>query len=361
MAVTPLNAQHKELGAKMTDFGGWEMPVEYTGIISEHQAVRERAGLFDVSHMGEFLVKGEDAGEFLDYLLTNKISDLASGKAVYSPMCYFDGGIVDDLLIYKLAKDKYFLVVNAANTKKDFDWITEQGQDFSGQVVIEDHSQNYALLALQGPRAEKILSQLTDYNLKKMSAFSCTEMEIASIEALVSRTGYTGEDGFEIYLKPDKSVELWQKLLTAGEAEGLKPAGLGARDTLRLEKCLCLYGNEISKDTNPLEAGLGWTVKFAKEDFIGKESLQEIKEAGLKRRLVGFIVKGRGIARHDYPILNEAEEEIGFVTSGSYSPSLEENIGLGYLKEGYWQPGQKINIKVRSRIIAAEVVEIPFI
>lgn len=361
MKKTPLNSVHHEMGAKMTDFGGWEMPVEYSGIIEEHKTVRRDAGLFDVSHMGEIAVRGRDAGSFIDYLVTNRVSTAAEGKVTYSPMCYPEGGIVDDLLVYKIQADEYFLVVNASNTDKDFAWISEQAAEYSGEVKVENQSQDYALLALQGPRSEEILSQLTSVSLDDIPAFNSSNIEVDGVNMLVSRTGYTGEDGFELYFAPGKAEQIWQSLLKAGERAGLKPAGLGARDTLRLEKCLCLYGNDISKDTNPLEAGLGWTVKFDKEDFVGKAALKRVKEAGASRKLVGFILQERGIARHNYPILSEEEEEIGYVTSGSYSPSLEENIGLGYVESSQAKPGQKIKIKIRSRLVAAEVVETPFI
>jgi len=361
MKKTPLNSVHHDLGAKMTDFGGWEMPVEYSGIIDEHNTVREKAGLFDVSHMGEIAVSGKDSSSFIDYLITNRVSTAPAGKVVYSPMCYPEGGIVDDLLVYKIEEDRYFLVVNASNTEKDFDWITERAAEFSGEVEAEDLSRDYALLALQGPRSEEILSQLTSAGLDDMPAFSFSKIEVDGLNMLVSRTGYTGEDGFELYFDPGEAERIWQSLLKAGEEAGLKPAGLGARDTLRLEKCLCLYGNDISRDTNPLEAGLGWTVKFDKEDFVGKEVLERIKEAGLSRKLVGFILKDRGIARHNYPILSTGEEEIGHVTSGSYSPSLKENIGLGYVESAHARPGEEIKIKIRSRLVAAGVVETPFI
>ncbi len=361
MKKTPLNSVHHDLGAKMTDFGGWEMPVEYSGIIDEHNTVREKAGLFDVSHMGEIAVSGKDSSSFIDYLITNRVSTAPAGKVVYSPMCYLEGGIVDDLLVYKIEEDRYFLVVNASNTEKDFDWISERAAEVSGDVEVENLSRDYALLALQGPRSEEILSQLTSTGLDDIPAFSFKKIEVDSLNMLVSRTGYTGEDGFELYFDPGEAERIWQSLLKAGEEAGLKPAGLGARDTLRLEKCLCLYGNDISRETNPLEAGLGWTVKFDKEDFVGKEALERIKEAGLSRKLVGFILKERGIARHNYPILSIGEEEIGHVTSGSYSPSLEENIGLGYVETAHASPGEEIKIKIRSRLVAAEVVETPFI
>ncbi len=361
MEKTPLNSVHHEMGAKMTDFGGWEMPVEYSGIIDEHKTVRRDAGLFDVSHMGEIVVRGQEAGSFIDYLVTNRVSTVPQGKVVYSPMCYPEGGIVDDLLIYKIQDDQYFLVVNASNTEKDFAWISEQAAKFSGEVEVKNHSRNYALLALQGPRSEEILSQLTPASLDDIPAFNFSNIEVDGIDMLVSRTGYTGEDGFELYFAPEKAEKIWQSLLKAGERAGLKPAGLGARDTLRLEKCLCLYGNDISKETNPLEAGLGWTVKFDKDDFVGKDALERVKEAGPPRKLVGFILQDRGIARHNYPILSSQEEEIGHVTSGSYSPSLEENIGLGYVESSQAQPGQIIKIKIRSRLVSAEVVETPFI
>ncbi len=354
---TPLNDIHKDMEAKMTNFGGWEMPVEYEGIIAEHRNVRENCGLFDISHMGEIMISGTGAEEFSDYLLTNNVAGMEIGKVIYSPMCYEDGGVVDDLMIYRLEKNKFMLVVNAANTEKDFEWIEKQAPE---DVKIENATQKYGLIALQGPKAEEVLQQETEYTLSELQPFHHTRAEVAGTNMIFSRTGYTGEDGFELYLPIENLQEVWQKLLDAGEEAEIMPIGLGARDTLRLEKTLCLYGHELDEDINPLQANLGWTVKFQQGDFIGKKALLAYKDNGYERELSGFIIKGRGIARQGYNIV-KAGELIGEVTSGSYSPTLDENIGLGYIDRNYAEIGNEIEIEIRRRKITAEIVETPFV
>ncbi len=333
------------------------MPVQYSGIIEEHRAVRERCGLFDVSHMGEIVIKGEKALEMVQKIITNNAARLADGQILYSPMCYSDGGIVDDLLVYRIGAGNYLLVVNAANTEKDWDWIKKNR---IGNIEMENVSADYAQLALQGPNSLDLLAELTDVDLENMKYYWFSTGEVAGVEALVSRTGYTGELGYEIYVDPDGVKDIWDELMARGEKYGLEPVGLGARDTLRLEKGMCLYGNDITKDTHPLEAGLGWTVDFNKKDFIGKEALLKAKEEGYNKKLIGFKVLGRGIPRHGYKI--EADGNIiGEVTSGSFSPTLEENIGMGYVHKDYSETGKIINIKVRKRNVEAEVVKMPFV
>mgnify|MGYP006283233395 CR=1 FL=1 len=357
MKKTPLNQIHKELGAKMTNFGGWEMPVEYTGIIEEHKAVRNQAGLFDVSHMGEILISGENAAKSLQKIITNDLQKLEPGRIIYTPICKPDGGIIDDLLVYCLKEDSYLLVVNASNIEKDYKWIKENLLD---KTEAENLSDKYAMLALQGPESKKILTQLTDIDLNSLDYYRFREAKVAGVEMIISRTGYTGELGYELYFQPDSAEKIWDELLEAGTDFGLQPCGLGARDTLRLEKMYALYGNDIDEKTNPYEAGLSWTVAVNKGDFIGREKLVEIEENCCQRKLSPFKITGRGMARHGYDIF-AGEVKIGEVTSGSYSPTLEQGIGLAYLKSEYTEPGTEIEIKVRRRKIKAEVVKGPFV
>lgn len=356
MKKTELNQLHHNHGAKMIDFGGWEMPVQYTGIIDEHQAVRNNCGLFDVSHMGEIEITGSGASSYVNQLVTNQV-DVEVGKVVYSPMCYENGGIIDDLLVYRIKKDHYLLVVNASNKEKDFEWVSEKAPD---NVNVKDVSDNYCLLALQGPKSEEVLNSLVDFDLKQIKPFRLTNREVDGREMIISRTGYTGEDGFELYLNPSDTEATWNSIMESGEKHGIMPAGLGCRNTLRLEAALCLYGNDINEETNPLEAGLSWTVKLDKENFYGKQALLEIKDAGIKRKLVGFILKDRGIARHGYEI-QVGDKKAGFVTSGSFSPTLDENIGMGYLQKEFVETGKEISIMIRKREVKAKVVELPFI
>ncbi len=357
MKKTPLYDRHLKLGAKMIEFGGWMMPVQYEGILEEHEGVRNAAGLFDVSHMGEILIRGHEALQFIQKLVTNDISKAAAGQAVYSPMCNPEGGVVDDLLIYRLGEQEFLLVVNAANTEKDYRWITEHKE---AGVHIEDVSYQYSLLALQGPKAESILKKLTDEPLEEIRYYRFRpDVEINGIKTLVSRSGYTGEDGFEIYVSPDKVEKLWDDLLEAGKEEGLKPAGLGARDTLRFEAALPLYGHELSEEISPLEAGLGRFVKLNKGEFIGRSALAAQDVQGVKRKLVGFEMTDRGIPRHGYDIYADGDK-IGFVTTGSYSPTLRKNIGLGLVKAGYSETGTEIQVAVRNKNLKAVVVKTPF-
>jgi len=357
MKKTPLYDNHLALNGKMIEFGGWLLPVEYTGILEEHRQVREAAGLFDVSHMGEILVRGRDAGAFLQELLTNDLSKAPDSKVIYSPMCYENGGVVDDLLVYKYADDHYLLVVNAANTDKDFAWIKDH---LSGHVEAVNVSDAWAQLAIQGPNAEKILQEVTDFPLSDIRFYSfIPEVTVCGVQAMVSRTGYTGEDGFELYIPADKAPKVWESLLELGRALGLVPVGLGARDTLRFEAALPLYGHELSAEITPLEAGLGAFVKLDKDSFIGKDALLNQHNQGLKRRLAGFEMVGRGIPRSGYDIADNGSR-IGFVTSGSYSPSLGKNLGLAMMDSRYCQPGIEFDVIIRNKAVRAKVIEIPF-
>jgi aminomethyltransferase len=357
MNKTPLNQIHKDMGAKMTNFGGWEMPVEYTGIIEEHKAVRNQCGLFDVSHMGEILISGENAAKSLQKIITNDLQKLEPGKIIYTPICKPDGGIIDDLLVYCLQEDQYLMVVNASNIEKDFKWINNHLLE---KTKADNLSNKYAMLALQGPESKKILTQLTDIDLNSLDYYRFRQAKAAGIEMIISRTGYTGELGYELYFEPEAAVKIWDQLMEAGSDFGLKACGLGARDTLRLEKAYPLYGNDIDETTNPYQAGLSWTVAINKGDFIGREKLIEIEKNCCQQKLSSFKITGRGMARHGYEVYAE-QEKIGEVTSGSYSPTLEESIGLAYLKNEYTEPGTEIEIKVRKRMVKAEVLKGPFV
>ncbi|NLW02356.1 MAG: glycine cleavage system aminomethyltransferase GcvT [Clostridiaceae bacterium] len=357
MKKTPLYEKHLDFNAKMTDFGGWLLPLEYTGIIEEHKQVRNAAGLFDVSHMGEVIIRGKNAGAFLQQLLTNDMSKAADGRVIYSPMCCDNGGVVDDLLVYRFSDDYYLLVTNAANTDKDFEWIREH---LTGGAEAVNVSDSWAQLAIQGPCAESILQQAADYPLRDIRFFAFVpEVNICGVPAMVSRTGYTGEDGFEVYIPRDKAPVVWEGLLELGRDKGLVPAGLGARDTLRLEAALPLYGHELSPDITPLEAGLGAFVKLNKDSFIGKEALLRQHTQGLERKLTGFVMTGRGIPRSGYDMV-DGENRIGFVTSGSYSPSLGQNIGMAMADIGYSQPGTEVDVIIRNKPVRARTVELPF-
>ncbi|OGD22931.1 MAG: glycine cleavage system protein T [Candidatus Aminicenantes bacterium RBG_16_63_16] len=348
---------HKALGARMIDFFGWEMPVEYGGLIHEHLAVRTRAGLFDVSHMGEIIVQGRDALAFVQHLTPNDASRLAINQVQYSALITPQGTFVDDMLVYRLAGDRFFLVVNAANADKDFAWIVGHQAGFS--VELDNASDSYSQLALQGPAAEKILQPLTDIPLAGMKFFWSGAGKVAGLECLVSRTGYTGEDGFEIYTtSPDPRV-LWDEIMARGKGEGLLPIGLGARDTLRLEAKLMLYGNDIDETTTVLEADLRWIVKFNKGGFLGKEALERQLAEGIRRKLCGFELVDRGIPRPHYPVY-AGGEAVGPVTSGTFSPFLKRSIGLTYLPVGLAAEGTEIEIGIREKRARAKVVPTPF-
>ncbi|WP_342472593.1 glycine cleavage system aminomethyltransferase GcvT [Metasolibacillus sp. FSL H7-0170] len=355
---TPLFDAYAQYGGKTIDFGGWELPVQFSSIKDEHDAVRNRAGLFDVSHMGEIFVEGNDALAFLQKILSNDISKIAIGGAQYSAMCYESGGVVDDLLTYRLSENNYLLCVNAANIEKDFEWML---QHVEGDVTIVNRSSEFAQIALQGPLAEEVLQTLTATDLKEIKYFKFQEnVEIAGHKVLVSRSGYTGEDGFELYGTPEAIIAQWHKILEAGKEQGVVPAGLGARDTLRFEAGLPLYGQELSKDISPLEAGIGFAIKLQKEPkFIGQEALIAQKEAGLTRKSVGLEMVGKGIPRHGYKVFKDGVE-IGEVTTGTQSPLTKRNIGVALLNTAFTEVGTEIEIEVRGKLVPAVIVATPF-
>lgn len=353
---TPLFDCYAKYGGKTIDFGGWELPVQFSSIKEEHEAVRNRAGLFDVSHMGEIFVEGSGAKAYLQKLLSNDISKIAIGSAQYNVMCYDNGGVVDDLLTYHLDDNRYLLCVNAANIDKDFEWMLSQK---FGDVTITNKSNDYAQIALQGPLAEEVLQTLTSENLNNIKYFKFKEnIDIYGHSVLVSRSGYTGEDGFEIYGTPEAITHLWDKILEAGKEKGVIPAGLGARDTLRFEACLPLYGQELSAEITPLEAGIGFAVKL-NTDFIGRDALAAQKEAGLKRKLVGIEMIGKGIPRHGYKVW-KGEQQIGEVTTGTQSPMTKRNIGLALMDASLAAIGTEVEIEIRGKFIPAAIVETPF-
>ena len=354
---TPLYHQHVALGARLVEFGGWEMPVQYGSIIDEHRAVRTHAGLFDVSHMGEFRVEGSDALAFLQHLVPNDVSRLVINQALYTQLCLPGGGTIDDLIIYRLEENRYMLVVNAANIDKDFTWVEEQAKAFHVQVT--NQSSVTALLALQGPEAQSILQPLTGVDLSTIRYYHCVPGLVDGINCIISRTGYTGEDGFELYCASIDASTLWNDLLVAGKDHGLLPAGLGARDTLRLEASYCLYGHELDEQTNPLEASLGWTVKLNKDEFIGHDALLRVKEEGLKRKLIGIEMVERGVCRGGYAIY-EDDQPIGIITSGAPSPTLNKNIGMGYVEASHAIVGKPVYIDIRGKRTAAQIVALPF-
>jgi len=352
---TPFNDFHRALGAKMVDFAGFEMPVRYTGDVREHLCVRTAAGLFDISHMGEFHIAGPGALEFLNRAVTNDVAAAAVGQAVYSPMCREDGGIVDDLLVYRMA-DRFMVVVNASNTAKDFAWLDALRP---AGVTLEDRSDVTALLAVQGPRAADVLRGLVPEAALELGFYRFLEGEVAGVPAVISRTGYTGEDGFELYFANDGAARVWQAIMAAGAPHGLEPVGLGARDTLRLEMGYMLYGNDIDDSTTPLEAGLGWTVKMKKGDFVGREALARQKERGVPRRLVGFTLEGRRVPRHGM-VIECAGRAVGRVTSGTFSPSLDRPIGMGYVEPAHAELGAALDIVAGPSRLPARVVARPF-
>jgi len=356
LRVTPLNSVHRALLAKMVDFGGWDMPVQYSGVIGEHQAVRSAVGIFDVSHMGEIEIRGPEAAALADFATTNHASKLAAGQAHYSGLLYDHGGFVDDILVHKVAGDRFFLCVNAANQEKDFEHIRAINR-FNAQV--EFAGDRYAQIAIQGPKALATLQKLTATDLAAIRYYWFADGLVCGIPARIARTGYTGEDGFEVYIAPPAAERIWSGAMNAGVEFGIKPCGLGARNTLRLESAMALYGHEIDASISPLEAGLGWIVKFDKGDFMGRAALLRQKEAGIRRKLIGFEMRGRGIAREGYEVAVDGVPA-GWVTSGSPSPTLNRNIGLCYLPVERAQPGQTIQVTVRNRPVEAVTVQTPF-
>ncbi|NLF95564.1 MAG: glycine cleavage system aminomethyltransferase GcvT [Candidatus Riflebacteria bacterium] len=356
MNKTPLCAVHEKLGARMIDFSGWYMPVQYTSIIEEHNAVREAAGLFDLFHMGEFWLTGPDALKNVQKIVTQDAEALSDRQIAYTPMCRPDGSIVDDLLVYRWNAYKFLLVVNASNIEKDYNWIKSQ---LEGDVKFDNQSNNTGLIAIQGPQAEAILQKLTRQRLKPIKFYWFTSGKVLDVECIISRTGYTGEEGFELYYPAEHSEKLWNALMEAGKEAGIKPIGLGARDTLRLEARLMLYGNDISDNTTPIEANLNWTVKFNKGAFTGSDVLKKQKEQGVSKTLVGFELGKGPAARHGYPIVKDGKT-VGEVTSGTMAPTLKKNIGLGYVPPALSAIGTVLDIEIRGKNYPATVIETPF-
>lgn len=358
MKLTKFNQVHKKLGAKMVEFAGFEMPIQYTSIIAEHKAVRNSVGVFDVSHMGEVFVTGKEAEKFVQYITINDASKLFPGRVQYSAMCYPDGGIVDDLLVYKFSDEKFLLVINASNIDKDFKWMNESNKF---DVELSNQSDDYSLLAVQGPNSLKTIQKLTDKKID-FEYYHFAQMNIAGIDLIISRTGYTGELGFELYFKGSvKDAEnLWNKIFEAGEEFNIKPVGLASRDSLRLEMGFCLYGNDIDQTTNPLEAGLGWITKLNKPEFIGQQSLLKIKETGVTRKLVAMTSDQKTFPRHGYNISYNGNN-IGHITSGTVSPVTEKPIALGYIEKDFAGIGTIVNFMIRDKKIPAEIVKLPFV
>lgn len=354
---TPLYESQKRLNAKFVDFHGWEMPIWFSSIIDEHNTVRNSVGVFDVSHMGEILVEGKDAEKFVDYILTNSVSKLKEGQIVYSPMCLNNGGIVDDLLAYKFSIDKYLLVVNASNIDKDYDWIISNSKKFN--VNIKNISNSYSQIAFQGPKSQELLQQIVDIDLSEISFYEFKHANISKIKCLISRTGYTGEDGFEIYLPPENAKDIYEKLIEISKSVDGKPCGLGCRDTLRFEATYMLYGNDIDENTNPLEAGLKWTIDFDK-DFIGKEKIETIKNDGLNRFLRAIEILEKKPVRPGYKILNNNNEEIGYITSAAKSPTTGKNLALGYIIKEYSKIKNEITIDAKGKKLKAIIIKKPF-
>jgi aminomethyltransferase len=352
---TPLYDVHVQSGARMVEFAGWDMPVQYSGLLDEHEAVRTRAGLFDVSHMGEVVFRGPKALEALNRIFTNDLTKVADGQAQYGCLCREDGGIVDDVVVYRRSAEDLLVCVNAGNRQKDFEWL----RDHAGGAQVANESDDWAQIALQGPRAQAILQPLTAADLSKLKAFRFTEGKVTGVPCTIARTGYTGEDGFELFCRSSDGVRLWKALVEAGKPEGLVPAGLGARDTLRLEVAYRLYGSDMDDATTPLEAGLGWVVKFDKGDFIGRDAMLRQKERGLPRKLVGFVLTDPGIARHGFDVLHDGEKA-GIVTSGTRSPTLKTSIGLAFVPPSLAAEGSTFAVDVRGRPASAQVVKTPF-
>ncbi|QPJ63785.1 MAG: glycine cleavage system aminomethyltransferase GcvT [Candidatus Nitronauta litoralis] len=359
LKTTPLLDLHRELGGKIVPFAGWSMPIQFAGVMEEHRCVREKVGLFDVSHMGEIEVTGPGSLDYLQYLVTNDVSTLVDGSILYSVMCYENGGVVDDLLVHRHSQDHYFLCVNASNTDKDFEWATGQSNGFD--VEVKNISQQTSQLALQGPRALEVLKSLTDEKIETIAYYHFLRGQVGGIDCIISRTGYTGEDGFELYLPAESATALARHLLEAGAPHGIQPIGLGARDTLRLEMGYALYGQEINSDIHPLEARLGWVVKLDKEnEFCGKTALVKARAEGIQRRLVGLKMSARGVPRSHYKILKEGVP-VGEVTSGTFSPTLNTGIAMGFVPAGQSKSGEKFEIEIRGQGVSAEVVPLPFV
>jgi aminomethyltransferase len=355
---TALIDVHRALGARLIEFGGWLMPVQYTSILDEHRAVRERAGLFDLSHMGELFVEGDDAGDALAAALITDPRTLAVGRAHYSMIVAPDGGVIDDLIVYRLGQQRFLVVANASNAPVVSEELGRRLGDW--RAVLDDRSLATSLVAIQGPRAAAILAPLTDVDLAGLRYYAIAEGQVARIPALLARTGYTGEDGFEVFVEWARGPEIWQALATAGKADDVIACGLGARDTLRLEAGMPLYGNELDRQTNPFDAGLGRVVKLEKPgDFVGRDALARVAREGASKRLVGMVITGRGIARHGYPV-DAADHRTGIVTSGTHSPTLGKPIAMAYVAPGDGEPGTILNVEIREQPVSAEVVPLPF-
>ncbi len=352
---TALYDVHKSLGAKIVNFAGYWMPIQYAGIMQEHKRVRSTVGLFDISHMGEFIVRGDGAFDYLQKLTINDVSNLSVNQAHYTAMCYDDGGIVDDLLLYRL-ENYYLMVVNAANIEKDWQWARKH---LLSNVSIENKSDETSLLALQGPKSQKVLQKITSLDLNTIKYYWFTRTVVAGVEMILSRTGYTGEPGFELMFPRDDSKKVWDAVMQAGREYDIEPIGLGARDTLRLEMKMCLYGHDIDQTTNPLEAGLGWITKLDKGDFIGRDALLKVKEQGIKRKLVAFELEGKAFPRQGYDIYDGATK-IGKVTSGTFSPMLNKGIGLGYVPVEKSKVGTEIAVEIRGNKKKAQIIKPPF-
>ena len=355
---TPLHAVHVEAGARIVEFAGWDMPIQYTGVLEEHRAVRTRAGLFDVSHMGELSVRGPQAQALLQALTCNDLARLSPGRAHYNGLMTPHGAFVDDLVIYRLDADDFMVVVNAANAAKDFAWMTSQGRSFDAEIA--DRSGDWSLLSLQGPLAQEILTAMTAVDLGEIRYYGFRRGDVAGVPCLISRTGYTGEDGFELYAPWDGAERLWRSTMAAGAPHGLVPAGLAARDTLRLEACMALYGNDIDETTTAYEADLAWIVKLDKGTFTGRDALSRERAEGSRRRLAAFTTDGRAIARQGHAVHRAGGDVVGAVTSGSFSPTLQKNVGLAYVPPDLAQPGARLEIEIRGRREAATVAPKPF-
>ena len=354
---TPLYEAHQSLGARLVGFAGWEMPVQYASALEEHHATRRAGGLFDVSHMGEVTFEGPKAFEQLQKLVTNDLRACADGQAQYSAMLMDDGGIIDDIIVYRFNPERLFVCVNAGNRDKDAAWMKAEGT--GPGCTVTDRGDDYAQIAVQGPRAPALVQSLTKTDLSGVKTYWFTEGTVAGVQCIIARTGYTGEDGFELFCAPEKAVHLWNAILEAGTPVGLIPAGLGARDSLRLESCYRLYGNDMDSTTTPLEAGLGWIVKLDKGDFRGRAVLAKQKETGLTKQIVGFRLKDKGIARHDYPVLDNGAV-VGKVTSGTLGPTVKESVGMAYVPPRLAKIGTPIQIEIRGKPVAAEVAKMPF-
>lgn len=349
--------------AKLTQFAGFEMPLYFRGIIPEHLAVRNSVGVFDISHMGRVLIAGADSERLLNYVITNDVTKLGSNSAIYSVMCTENGGIIDDFVAYRLETKRFLVVFNASNREKDYDWLVRNARGFN--VEIQDVSDSVAMLAVQGPDALKTLQKLSTDDLARIERFKCTRARLAGVEVFLSRTGYTGEDGFEVFIweasaaKPDNATKLWGNIVELGRPYGAEPCGLGARDTLRLEAGLCLYGNDIDESTTPFEAGLSFVVKVQKDNFIGKDALQKQKDQGIKRKRIGIIMMEQGIPRSNFPIINGDNQQIGRLTSGTFSPLLKLGIGMGYVEASEAQEGNRVSINIRGKEAKARIAPFP--